>query len=116
MDSNGNKAVCKATLSQVARARRSILIQTIPGANDILVDRDDITVWLAWFCKRHWSFSQIDYAAADHNGLHVFVKGRKRRAFVVDSMFNGMPNFRRRLEHDGIEIRAKTMTPESSMS
>ena len=60
-----------------------LLIQTIPGANDILVDRDDITVRLAWFYKRHWSFSQIDYATADHNGLHVFVKGRKRRAFAA---------------------------------
>ena len=60
-----------------------LLIQTIPGANDILVDRDDITVRLAWFYKRHWSFSQIDYATAHHNGLHVFVKDRKRRAFVV---------------------------------
>ena len=60
-----------------------LLIQTIPGANDILVDRDDITVRFAWFYKRHWSFSQIDHATADHNGLHVFVKGRKRRAFVA---------------------------------
>ena len=57
-----------------------LLIQTIPGANDILADRDDITVRFAWFYKRHWSFSQIDYATADHDGLHVFVKGRKRRA------------------------------------
>ncbi len=89
-----------------------LLIQTIPGANDILVDCDDITVRLAWFYKRHWSFSQIDYATADHNGLHVFVKGRKRRAFVVDNMFNGMANFSKRLEHDGIEIRSKAMTLE----
>lgn len=88
------------------------LIQTIPGAVDILVDCDDITVRLAWFYKRHWSFSQIDYAMADHNGLHVFVKGRKRRAFVVDNMFNGMANFSKRLEHDGIEIRSKAMTLE----
>lgn len=89
-----------------------LLIQTIPGANDILVDRDDITVRLAWFYKRHWSFSQIDYATAHHNGLHVFVKDRKRRAFAVDDMFNGMANFSRRLEHDGVEIRSKAMTPE----
>ena len=89
-----------------------LLIQTIPGANDILVDRDDITVRLAWFYERHWSFSQVDYATAGHNGLHVFVKGRKRRVFVVDNMFNGMANFSRRLEHDGIEIRSKAMTPE----
>lgn len=89
-----------------------LLIQTIPGANDILVDCDDITVRLAWFYKRHWSFPQIDYATADHNGLHVFVKGRKRRAFVVDNMLNGMANFSKRLEHDGIEIRSKAMTLE----
>lgn len=79
------------------------LIQTIPGAVDILVDCDDITVRLAWLYERHWSFSQIDYAMADHNGLHVF---------VVDNMLNGMANFSRRLEHDGIEIRSKAMTPE----
>ena len=47
------------------------------------MDRDDITVRFAWFYKRHWSFSQIDYATADHNGLHVFVKDRKRRVFVA---------------------------------
>ena len=88
------------------------LIQTIPGAVDILVDCDDITVRLAWLYERHWSFSQIDYATADRNGLHVFVEGRKRRAFVVDNMLNGMANFSRRLEHDGIEIRSKAMTPE----
>ena len=60
-----------------------LLIQTIPGATDILVDRDDITVRLAWFYKRRWSVSQVDYATAGHNGLHVFVKGRKRRAFAA---------------------------------
>ena len=43
-------------------------------------------------------FLRNDYAAADHNGLHVFVRGRKRRAFVVDNMFSGMSNFSRR--HD----------------
>lgn len=88
------------------------LIQTIPGAVDILVDCDDITVRLAWLYERHWSFSQIDYATADRNGLHVFVEGRKRRAFVVDNMLNGMANFSRRLEHDGIDMRSKAMTPE----
>ncbi len=89
-----------------------LLIQTIPGANDTLVDCDDITVRLAWLYERHWRFSQIGYAMADHNGLHVFVKGRKRRAFAVDNMFNGMANFSSRLEHDGIEIRSRAMTPE----
>ena len=88
------------------------LIQTIPGAVDILVDCDDITVRLAWLYERHWRFSQIGYAMADHNGLHVFVKGRKRRTFAVDNMFNGMANFSSRLEHDGIEIRSRAMTPE----
>ena len=57
-------------------------------------------------------FLRNDYATADHNGLHVFVKGRERRTFVVDNMFSGMANFSRRLERDGIEIRSKAMTPE----
>ena len=90
-----------------------LLIETLPGAEEIHVDHDDIEVQLAWFYKKHWSFSQIDYTVSDPNkGIRVYMKGRKRQAFVVDNMFTGITNFEKRLKHDNIEIRVKTHTPE----
>lgn len=89
-----------------------IIIRTLPGADEIYVDHDDITIQLAWFHKKHWSFSQIDYATIDHNGIHVYMKGKKRQAFVVDNMCNSMANFKKRLQHEKIEIRMKNLTPE----
>ena len=90
-----------------------LLIETLPGAEEIHVDHDDIEVQLAWFYKKHWSFSQIDYTVSDPNkGTRVYMKGRKRQAFVVDNMFTGITNFEKRLKHDNIEIRVKTHTPE----
>ncbi|MGN0362133.1 MAG: hypothetical protein ACI4ET_04760 [Bilifractor sp.] len=71
----------------------SLLILTFPGADEIHVDHDDITRQRAWFFKKHWTFSQIDYAKIDHNGMHVFVKGKKRQAFLVDNYYNGYNNF-----------------------
>ena len=90
-----------------------LLILTIPRADEIHVDHDDIEVQHAWFYKRRWSFSQIDYAALiPSKGLRVYVKGRKWRAFFVDDMYNGYANFYKRLEHDDIEVRVKVHTPE----
>ena len=40
------------------------------------------------------------------------MKGRKRQAFVVDNMCNGMSNFSKRLKHENIEIREKVVTQE----
>ena len=92
-----------------------LLIITLPGADEIHVDHDDIGVQHAWFYKKHWSFSQIDHAeAVPSKGLRVYVKGKKWRAFFVDNMYNGYTNFYKRLEHDNIEIRVKTLTPEEA--
>ena len=53
-----------------------LLIETLPGAEEIHVDHDDIEVQLAWFYKKHWSFSQIDYTVSDPNkGTRVYMKG-----------------------------------------
>ena len=93
----------------------TLLIITLPGADEIHVDHDDIEVQHAWFYKKHWSFSQIDHAASvPSKGLRVYVKGKKWRAFFVDNMYNGYTNFYKRLEHDNIEIRVKTLTPEEA--
>lgn len=89
-----------------------LLIETLPGADEIRVDHNDITVQRAWFYKKHWSFSQIEYATVNRKGIHVYVKGRKRQAFVVDNMCNGMSNFSKRLKHENIEIREKVVTQE----
>ena len=92
-----------------------LLIITLPGADEIHVDHDDIEVQHAWFYKKHWSFSQIDHAASvPSKGLRVYVKGKKWRAFFVDNMYNGYTNFYKRLEHDNIEIRVETLTPEEA--
>ena len=89
-----------------------LLIETLPGADEIHVNPNDITVQRAWFYKKHWSFSQIEYATVNRKGIHVYVKGRKRQAFVVDNMCNGMSNFSKRLKHENIEIREKVVTQE----
>ena len=91
-----------------------IVIRTIPGADEIHINHDAITIQRAWFYKKHWDFSQIDFATMDHNGIHIYVKGKKRQAFVVDNMYTGMANFEKRLEHDKIEIREKTLTTEDA--
>ena len=89
-----------------------LLMETLPGADEIHVNPNDITVQRAWFYKKHWSFSQIEYATVNRKGIHVYVKGRKRQAFVVDNMCNGMSNFSKRLKHENIEIREKLSTQE----
>ena len=89
-----------------------LLLQTLPGADEIHVDHDDITVQLAWFYQKHWRFSQIAYTTIDRKGIHVYMKGRKRQAFVVDNLCNGMSNFSKRLKHENIEIREKVITKE----
>ena len=90
-----------------------LLIETLPGAEEIHVDHDDIEVQIAWFYKKHWSFSQIDYTVLKPNkGIYVYMKGRKQKAFIVDNMCTGYSNFDKRLRRDNIEIRFKIYTPE----
>lgn len=89
-----------------------LLIVTFPGADEIHVDHEDITRKRAWIFKKHWTFAQIDYAKVDHNGMHVYIKGKKRQAFLVDNYYNGYSNFKKRLIHDHIEIRQKIMSPK----
>lgn len=89
-----------------------LLIETLPGADEIYVDHNDIIVQHAWFYKKHWTFLQIEYTTIDRKGIHVYVKDRKRQAFVVDNLCNGMSNFSKRLKHEGIEIREKVLTQE----
>ncbi|MGN0072012.1 MAG: DUF6560 family protein [Atopobiaceae bacterium] len=87
-----------------------LLILTLPGADEIHVDHDEIEVQRAWLFKKHWSFQNIDYVAIDHNGMHVFARGRQRQAFLVDSMYAGWSNFIKRVKRDKIEVRVKSMS------
>ncbi|WP_368072144.1 DUF6560 family protein, partial [Amedibacillus dolichus] len=81
-----------------------LMAAPIQGVWDIVVENDDITVIKGFLYRRHWKFSTICYAKAGRGGLKVYVQGRKRRAFFVDTMLPASQNFIKRMEKEGKPI------------
>lgn len=77
---------------------------TNKGVWDIIVSNDDITVVKGFIFKRHWKFSSIEYAKAGRGGLKVYINGRKRKAFFLDTMCPSSQNFIERMEKEGKTI------------
>jgi len=80
------------------------MIAPIKGVWDIIVSNDDITVVKGFIFKRHWKFSSIEYAKAGRGGLKVYINGRKRKAFFLDTMCPSSQNFIERMEKEGKTI------------
>ena len=81
-----------------------LMIAPIKYVWDIIVENDDITVIKGFIYRRHWKFSSIQYAKAGRGGLKVYVNGRKRKAFFVDTMCPASQNFIERMEKENKPI------------
>ena len=77
-----------------------LLITPVKGVWDVIVEGDDITVVKAFIFKRHWKFSDITYGKLTRGGMKIYVKGRKRKAFFVDGMFEGFLTFLQRMAEE----------------
>lgn len=79
----------------------------IPGFWEMRVDDDDVTITKLFFIKRHWKISQIERCVAVVGEMRVYVKGRRRMAFLVDGMFDKYNTFVDRMNLEQIPIVAK---------
>lgn len=81
-----------------------LMIAPIKYVWDVIVENDDITIIKGFIYRRHWKFSSIQYAKAGRGSLKVYVNGRKRKAFVVDTMCPASQNFIERMEKENKPI------------
>lgn len=65
----------------------------MPGVWDIVVDGDDITVIKFWVFRKSFKISEIEKCVMLIGDTRVYCKGRKRIAFMLDDMMNGVNNF-----------------------
>lgn len=85
-----------------------LCIATIPGIWEIRVDGDDVTVTKLFWIKTHWKISEIDRCVAGIGDIRVYVKGRKRTAFLVDVMFDHYNTFLERINEEQIPFIIKS--------
>lgn len=76
----------------------------MPGFWDIVVDGDDITVIKLWIFRKSFKISEIDKVVMKIGDMRVYIKGKKRHAFMVDAMMNGVNNFLKRMDKEGILV------------
>ncbi len=81
-----------------------LYMSTIPGFWEMRVDQDDVTIVKLFCIKRHWKISEIDRCVAVTGEIRVYVKGRRRMAFLVDAMFDNCATFAERMRLEGIPI------------
>ena len=81
-----------------------LMVAPIKYVWDVIVENDDITVIKGFIYRRHWKFSSIQYAKAGRGGLKVYVNGKKRKAFAVDTMCPASQNFIERMEKENKPI------------
>ena len=78
-----------------------LCLSTVPGFWEVRVDGDDVTITKLFVIKRHWKISDIEWCKAVTGEMRVYVRGRKRMAFLVDGLFINYGTFvdRMNLEH-----------------
>jgi hypothetical protein len=81
-----------------------LCFMAIPGLWELSVDQDDVTVKKLFCVKTHWKISEIDHCAWKRGELHVYVKGRRRTAFIVDMMFDNYNTFVFRMRQEQIPV------------
>ena len=81
-----------------------LCIMAIPGMWELTVDDDDVTIRKLFGIRKHWKISEIERCAGAAGELRVYVKGRKRTAFLVDAMFDNYNNFVFRMNKEMIPI------------
>jgi hypothetical protein len=81
-----------------------LCIIAIPGLWELSVDQDDVTIRKLFWIRKHWKISEIERCAGAAGELRVYVKGRKRMAFLVDVMFDNYNTFVARMNKEMIPI------------
>lgn len=76
----------------------------MPGFWDIVVDGDNITVRKFWVFRKSFKISEIDKVVMKTGDMRVYIKGKKRPAFMVDAMMKGVNNFLKRMDKEGILV------------
>lgn len=76
----------------------------MPGFWDIVVDGEDITVIKLWLFRKSFKISEIDKVVMKIGDMRVYIKGKKRPAFMVDAMMKGVNNFLKRMDKEGIPV------------
>ena len=64
---------------------------------------DDIIISRLWIFKKKSKFSSIAYCQPKRGGIDVFLKGKNRKSFSVDSMSSNITLWFKRLREEGIE-------------
>ena len=80
------------------------LLYPMPRFWDIVVDGDDITVIKLWLFKKSFKISEIEKCIMQTGDVRVYCKGKKRAAFMFDAMMNGVNNFLKRMDKEGILV------------
>jgi hypothetical protein len=81
-----------------------LCMAAIPGFWEMRVDDDDVTIRKLFVIRRHWKISEIERCVAVTGEMRVYVKGRKRMAFLVDGMFDNYSTFVDRMNIEQIPI------------
>ncbi len=76
----------------------------MPGFWDIVVDGDDISVIKFWVFRKSFKISDIEKCIMLTGDIRIYSKGRKRAAFMIDAMMNGVNNFLKRMDKEGIPV------------
>ncbi|MGI6050906.1 MAG: DUF6560 family protein [Bilifractor sp.] len=76
----------------------------IPGFWEMHVDNDDVTIKKLFCIRKHWKISEIERCVAVTGEMRVYVKGRRRMAFLVDGMFDNFNTFVDRMNLEQIPI------------
>lgn len=81
-----------------------LALSVVPGFWEMSVDQDDVTITKLFVFKRHWKISEIERCVLVTGEARVYVRGRKRMAFLVDGMFDNFATFIARMEKEQIPI------------
>lgn len=87
------------------------VVATVPRVWDVVVDGDEITVINLFVFRRKYRISDITHCVKTTGSIRVYVKGKKRTAFLVDAMNDGVDNFIKRMEKENVQIIDKVKKP-----
>lgn len=84
-----------------------LCVAVIPGFWEMRVDDDDVMIRKLFVIRTYWKISEIERCVAARGEMRVYVKGRKRMAFLVDGMFDNYNTFVNRMNIEKIPIVTK---------
>lgn len=80
------------------------LLAPLPRFWDVVVNGNDITIIKFFVFTKSFKVSDIEKCVMTVGDIRVYMKGRKRVAFLVDAMTKGVTNFLKRMEKEGILV------------